>query len=562
MIMPTLNDDLIETLVTAELVCHKQTSGVYPLEAVPCYCGASSSVLLSEHDRYSMPCQTNLCPSCGLVYVSPRMTPAAYAEFYQHEYRKIYHTDDDHNALVALQNGETIRQYCEFYDCIPSSVIDIGCGKGGVLRAFIQKGAIGYGVDQDATAIAEGHAVGLPIEVGDAQTLIDRGLTADLVILHHVLEHCLDLAGMLAQMRQILTPNGVLYIAVPGIHATPMARLFQTAHVYHFTADTLEYVMQCEGWRALMLGEHVHSLWKPTRDRREKSDTSKDAAQVIWDAMGANPRKVPELRTFNKFPVKLQRDNIAAVLASGIPDIRAIKNKETGHEAVIIGGGPSVECHVEQINILQATGAKVVAIERMASWCEAHGIVPDYLAVLDASEDVPASLQYVHPNTICITATQCGQAVVDVLQGKREVYCYSCPSGTVNLPQLFEQAVHSKVAVLNAGGSVTLSAMTIAMVLGMRSLHIFGFDCHVTKDAYATGITGIGVDKPNTFELDIDDACYTTTGAYLSFAQQFFPLMETARLDGYVKRVQVYGDSLVTAMGAQFIADLNQRGAA
>jgi SAM-dependent methyltransferase len=560
MSLPVLDADFIETLTTADAVCRKQEMGLYPLETVPCYCGASSPVVLAETDRYAMRCRTNLCSSCGLVYVSPRMTAAAYQSFYEQDYRKIYHTEDDHNALIALQNGEAIWSCCEFYDCLPSSVIDIGCGKGGLLRAFVQKGLRAHGVDQDATAIAEGLAVGLPIEVGDAQLLIDRGVTADLVILHHVLEHCLDLPATLAQMRQLLTPNGVLFIAVPGIHATPIRRLFQTAHVYHFTADTLEYVMQCEGWRALMLGEQVHSIWKPTHERRDKTDYSPDAARVIWDTMGANPTKIHELRTYNKFPVKLQRENVQAVLASGIPDLRMIRNTEAGHAAVIIGGGPSVDQQVTQIRLLQATGCKLVAIERMASWCEDHEIVPDYLAILDASEDVPSSLQYVHPRTVCITATQCGQAVVDVLHGKRAVYCYSCPSGTVNLPALFEHAVHDKLCVLNAGGSVTLSAMTIAMVLGMSSLHIFGFDCHVNRDAYATGITGVGVDAPRTFDVEIESQVYRTTGAYLSFAQQFFPLMETARLGGYVTRVQVYGDSLVTAMGSEFIADLNRRG--
>ena len=555
MTTPVLDDELIETLVTADAVCRKQETGVYPLEAVPCYCGASSPVMLSQVDRYAMACQTNLCPSCGLVYVSPRMTAAAYADFYRNEYRKIYHTNDDHNELVALQNGETIRLYCDFYDCIPKSVIDIGCGKGGALRAFVQQGAICYGVDQDAGAIAEGHAVGLPLEVGTAETLIARGLKADLVILHHVLEHCLDLSATLEQMRQLLTPNGVLYIAVPGIHAMPLARMFQTAHVYHFIADTLEYVMQCEGWSALMLGEHIHSLWKPTSLRRDKTDYPQKAAHTIWDTMGADPTKIPELRTYNKFPVKFQRENVQAVLASGIPDLRSIKDSERGHEAVIIGGGPSVDGQVQQIKDLQATGAKIVAIERMGAWCDTHGIVPDYLAILDASEDVPSSLQHVHPKTICITATQCGQAVVDVLRGNREVYCYTCPSGTVNLPQLFEQAVHDKLCVVNAGGSVTLSAMSLAMVLGMSSLHIFGFDCHVTEKPYATGITGVGVQAPVTFEVEVDDKVFLTTGAYLSFAQQFFPLMETGRIMGFVKSIRLYGDSLVTAMGDAWMKD-------
>ena len=546
---PVLDASFIETCVTTAQVCDKVASGRYPVETVPCYCGASSPQMVASEDRYAMPCQTNLCPSCGLLYVSPRMTADAYQEFYELEYRKIYKTDDDHDPLVALSNGEAVLSACEFYDVLPTSVIDVGCGTGGVLRAFVQRGMTCYGVDHDPTAILTGQADGLPLEVGTAQTLIDRGITADLVILHHVLEHCLDLAATLTQMRQLLTPNGVLYIGVPGIHATPIKRMFQTAHVYHFTASTLEYVMQCEGWRALMLGEQICSFWMPTEIRRDKAEVSPTAVKDVADALANDPARIPELRTHNKFPVKLQRENVQAVLASGIPDFSAIRGRDKGQPAVIIGGGPSVDQEIKRIRLLQATGCKLVAIERMASWCQDHEIIPDYLAILDASEDVPSSLQYVHPRTVCITATQCGQAVIDMLQGKRDVYCFNCPSGSLDLPTLFAQAVSQKQTVLNAGGSVTLAAMTIAMALGMKTLHIFGFDCHVGQGAYAPGITGVGVTHPTYLEVEVDGQVFTTTGPYLSFAQQFFPLMETARVMGFVKSINVYGDSLVNAMG-------------
>jgi len=144
-----------------------------------------------------------------------------------------------------------------------------------------------------------------------------------------------------------------------------------------------------------------------------------------------------------------------------------------------------------------------------------------------------------------------------VLKAHQAVYCYSCPSGSVNLPALFEHAISDKQTVLNAGGSVTISAMTIAMALGMSSLHIFGFDCHVGQAAYATGITGVGVDHPAYLEIDVGERAFTTTGAYLSFAQQFFPLMETAKAMGYVTAIQFYGDSLVMAMGSEWLDAMN-----
>jgi len=557
----TFDEDVTETMISIASVTLKQEQGIYPLEMVPCYCGASSPQMVSDIDRYGMPCRTNLCQACGLLYVSPRMTEAAYHDFYAQEYRKIYKTDDDHNGLIALQNGETLWELCEFYDVVPASVIDLGCGTGGMLRAFVQRGLECIGVDHDPTAIHAGQAVGLPIREGSAVNLIAAGRKADLVILHHVLEHCLDLEVMLAHCQQLLTPTGVLYIGVPGIHPTPIRGLFQTAHVYHFNADTLEYVMECEGWTALKLDEQIVSLWKPRLAKRAKSAVADWAPRVVWDMLGANPTKLQEQRTYNKFPVKMQRENVQAVLASGIPDFSAIRDRERGHEAVIIGGGPSIDGQIETIKCLIASGARIVAIERMASWCHAHGIIPDYVAVMDASEDVPSSLQHIHPETVCVTATQCGQAVVDALQGHTKVYSYSAPTSSLNLPVLFEQAVHARQTVLCVGASVTHAAMTIAMALGMTSLHIFGFDCHMTEAPYAQGITGVGVAVPEYVFLEVEGRIFKTTGPYFSFVHQFLHLIDTGRILGYLKHVEVYGDSLVTAMASRFIADLNHRGA-
>ncbi len=560
--MAELNASALESMTTIAEVTLKQERGDYPVEAVPCYCGASSPRLVADIDRYGMPCQTNLCQECGLLYVSPRMTAASYQSFYEHEYRKIYKTDDDGDDLIALRNGEILWELCEFYDVVPSSVIDLGCGKGGMLRAFVQRGLRCHGVDHDPGVISSGRAVGLPIDVGTARDLIQRGLKADLVILHHVLEHCLDMSAMLENAKHLLNPNGTLFIGLPGIQGTSIRQLFQTAHVYHFVSDTLEYVMECEGWKCLKIDEQISSLWTPQVSKRAKTDRPHWTARNVWDVLGANPAKIQEPRTYNKFPVKMQRENVQAVLASGLPDFSAIRDRERGHEAIIIGGGPSIDGQVEEIQKLVAQGHRVVAIERMASWCHAHGIIPDYVVVMDASEDVPSSLNHIHPETVCVTATQCGQAVVDALKGHEQVYCFSAPTSSLNLPTLFEKAISNRNTVLCVGASVTITSVTVAMALGMDAIHVFGFDCHMTQAPYANGITGVGVAVSEYLEIEVEGRAFTTTGPYFSFVHQFLHLIETGCQLGYLKHVQVYGDSLVNAMGSEFIADINRRGAA
>lgn len=549
----TITDDMIQSLRTMGAVCDKQADGLYPMEAVPCYCGASSPQVITTVDRYGMPCQTNLCSRCGLVYMSPRMTAAAYQSFYETEYRTIYRTEDDDDPSFAYRHGKSILDLCEFYDLHHRTVLDIGCGDGRMLVPFIEQGLSCRGIDQDTTAVQRGQALGRAITTESTKDLIAQGVTADLVVLNHVLEHCLNLSEILADVRQLLSPDGMLFVAVPGIHATPINGMFQMAHVYHFTAETLEYVMQCEGWQAFMLSEHIHSFWKPVPFVRDKADIAPQTVRNVADVLGNDPTRVQELRTYNKFSVKQQRKNIHAVLQAGIPDISGLRGFERGREAVIIGGGPSVDEQIETIKNLVDDGACVVAIERMASWCRSHGIIPDYISVLDASEDVPSSLRHIHPETVCITASQCGQSVLDALKGHAQIYSYNCPSGVMDLQTMFKDAFSDRQTVLNSGGSVTLSCMTIAMALGMSSLHIFGFDCHVTKSAYAQGITGVGVDGAKYIDVEVDGKVFTTTGAYLSFAQQFFPLMDTGRQLGFLKSVQLYGDSLALAMGEAWI---------
>ena len=72
-------------------VCAKLADGRYPTESVRCFCGAEFDDLgFTTHDRYFIPHRMVLCQACALIRATPRMTPAAYHEFYNTEYRPIY----------------------------------------------------------------------------------------------------------------------------------------------------------------------------------------------------------------------------------------------------------------------------------------------------------------------------------------------------------------------------------------------------------------------------------------------------------------------------------------
>ena len=193
----------------------------------------------------------------------------------------------------------------------------------------------------------------------------------------------------------------------------------------------------------------------------------------------------------------------------------------------------------------------VISIERMYSWCLNNDIIPDYIVVLDACDDVNESFDTIHSDTIHLVATQCRTDTIELLK-KHKCYIYSTPQFGVDQHNYWAKNDYSRVTIINGGGSVSLQAIAIAMTLGCKDISMFGFDCHITDKSYAKGITGVG-DVKKAFGIRIDDQNYVTTSAYFSFAQQFFVLYDTAKQSNMLDKVVIYGDSLVKTMSVENI---------
>jgi len=257
------------------------------------------------------------------------------------------------------------------------------------------------------------------------------------------------------------------------------------------------------------------------------------------------PRGRLRVRMVNKFPLAARREAIRHVSYDlhGLPEITGLCQRYQEGTAVILGGGPSVDQYAKTIRTLQAQGALVLTIERMYPWCHRHGITPEYVVAQDASEDVIEAFATIWPGSIFLLAAQCPATVFARLKDEQTYFYHT--SGDIPLDELggpTATGVH-----LNAGGSVVLGSLSLAMFLGLSTLHLFGFDCHVTAGHYAQGIAGVGV-PPERIQVYVGDRPFTTTLPYASMAQQFFELKTIGEQEGLLKQITVYGDSLVTAM--------------
>ena len=525
----------------------KVTSGAYSRDYVSCFCGSNNYTEITNKDRYGIDYTLCLCKDCGILYSNPRMTDESLELFYRHDYRDIYGDRDEVGEYADQVEGkDRIKKFIyetlgEYKMPLPKVIFELGCGVGSNLRPFLNDCEC-IGVDYDAGAIEIGKVRGLNLLVGGIDALEGLGKKADLIIMNHVLEHMTDIERDLKRVRDLLSDEGVLYVAVPGFYTWDKNSLFQNAHNYQFTGNTLDYVMRVCGFSDLHLDEQIVSLWHKS-DFMTKENKFINEHRTIETFLTKEKFLMPNVRMSCKFTLTERRNNIKYAVASGIPEISELVNKHPDSDAIIITGGPSVEAYKDKIKDLQSKGAKVYAIERMYQWCIKNSIHPNYIIALDASDDVIESFESIHEGVKHLIVAHAPNKVFDKLKGHDANYFLLMQKG-VDYSEIYTDGKGHRLTFINSGSSVSLCNMSIAMTLGARRFHIFGFDCHVSDGNYASGITGVG-DIKDTMEVEIDGRIFQTTASYFAFMQQFFELYQIGKANGLIDNVKIYGDSMV-----------------
>jgi SAM-dependent methyltransferase len=240
-------------------------------EAVECLlCGHSQTHILAEEGQFGWPTYVSICENCGLVFLNPRWTKKDYLHFYASEYDQFYRYDESQAKEKELRKAKIVWKRLQAHAPTQfSSALDIGCGLGWNLYNLSQEvpGIQMAGIEP-SDRCAE-HFVG---EIGGE--LIARDVDSDwhlahqgqydLVVFRHVLEHLLDPIATLKKVRQAMSPQGVLYIAVPDM-MHPDGSLsdfwFRCVHTYYFSKTTLARVAAQAGLQAVAIKEEKSELW-------------------------------------------------------------------------------------------------------------------------------------------------------------------------------------------------------------------------------------------------------------------------------------------------------------
>ena len=105
-------------------------------------------------------------------------------------------------------------------------ILEIGCGEGGVLKAFINKGCEGVGVELDAPRIddakkfmpediASGRIRFVVKDIYKVDVVNDFKGLFDIILLKDVIEHIHDKAKLIGWMKNFLKPDGIVFFGFP-----------------------------------------------------------------------------------------------------------------------------------------------------------------------------------------------------------------------------------------------------------------------------------------------------------------------------------------------------------
>lgn len=96
-----------------------------------------------------------------------------------------------------------------------SRVLDLGCGRGGVMELFWRDVALSAGLDPDQASLRE-QRTGMPLIGGRAEALPFAAGRFDLVLGLWLLEHLAQPAGVLREVRRVLRPGGRFLFITPN----------------------------------------------------------------------------------------------------------------------------------------------------------------------------------------------------------------------------------------------------------------------------------------------------------------------------------------------------------
>lgn len=204
------------------------------------------------------------CGNCTLRFTQDVPDTSSISAYYKSE-NYISHTDTSKglvNRLYKIVRKRTLRHKRKLIEqitgCKSGTILDVGSGTGAFLHEMKANGwnVTGLEPDSDAIVVARRN-YGLELMNTDRLFELPKS-TFDAITLWHVLEHVHQLQAYIMQLKNLLTGNGKLIIAVPNytsldekIYKQYWAAYDVPRHLYHFSPKAMEALMNLHGLKII-----------------------------------------------------------------------------------------------------------------------------------------------------------------------------------------------------------------------------------------------------------------------------------------------------------------------
>ena len=114
-------------------------------------------------------------------------------------------------------SGDQLEAMVRSHVTPDSRVLDLGCGRGGLVELVWQEVRLAAGLDPDTLSLAEHRAPGMAVVRGVGENLPFVDESFDVIVCLWVLEHLKDPAATLREVRRVLGPGGHFVFLTPNM---------------------------------------------------------------------------------------------------------------------------------------------------------------------------------------------------------------------------------------------------------------------------------------------------------------------------------------------------------
>jgi len=156
------------------------------------------------------------CAMCETAFLCPLPSSAVLDSYYNASYYgdKKQKFSGAFEAVIDFFTTRRVKAIISLLSVKNGKIVDIGCGRGVLLRKFCDFGFECLGFERDVNFCEE--KANLCIKKGDIKEENLAAESIDVVVLWHVLEHLIAPADCLKQIDRVLSKNGLLIVALPN----------------------------------------------------------------------------------------------------------------------------------------------------------------------------------------------------------------------------------------------------------------------------------------------------------------------------------------------------------